>query len=234
MTRRGWETGPRRPAERRLLRALSRWMWRLRRVGDGPDDAVRVESFRGLSLRIPPGVFNGVRLRTGAFLAEALEATPAAPRERVLDLGTGSGIGALVAARRGAHVIATDVNPLATRCAELNARANGWGGWIEVRVGDLFEPVAGARFDLVLFNPPYYHGAPRDALDQAWRSGDVFERFLDELPAHLAPGGRALIVLSSDGDIGVALERARLAVRALAERDLWNEVLTVYELRTLA
>src|SRR4029077_3558297 len=82
------------------------------------------------------------------------------------------------------------------------------------------------------FNPPYYRGRPRDLSDYAWRSPDAFDRFLLELPAHLTPGGRALVVLSSDGDIAAALWSARhLAVTVVRERDLLNETLTVYEIR---
>jgi release factor glutamine methyltransferase len=106
---------------------------------------------------------------------------------------------------------------------------------IETRVGDLFEPVRGERFDVILFNPPYYRGQPRDPADHAWRSADVFDRFLRELPAHLAPGGRALVVLSTDGDVAPALAAAtHVRARVVRERDLQNERLTVYELRVPA
>ena len=44
---------------------------------------------------------------------------------------------------------------------------------IDVRQGDLFDPVAGERFDVMLFNPPYYRGVPRDELDHAWRCADI-------------------------------------------------------------
>src|SRR2546421_133691 len=63
-------------------------------------------------------------------------------------------------------------------------------------------------------------------------SPDVFDRFLRELPEFLTPTGRALVVLSSDGDVAGALLAARhLAVRAVRQRDLRNEELTLYELR---
>ena len=71
---------------------------------------------------------------------------------------------------------------------------------MHVREGDLFAPVAGERFDLVLFNPPYFRGSPRDPLDHAWRSSDTVERFAAELGDHLTPAGSALVVLSTDGE----------------------------------
>jgi methylase of polypeptide subunit release factors len=87
---------------------------------------------------------------------------------------------------------------------------------------------------VVLFNPPYYRGAPRDALDQAWRSPNVLERFACQLPNVLSPKGYALIVLSSDGEQAAFLESFRangLACEIAARRDLLNETLTVYRVQ---
>ncbi|HEX2163530.1 MAG TPA: methyltransferase, partial [Thermoanaerobaculia bacterium] len=151
------------------------------------------------------------------------------------DLGTGSGLGALAAARRGFRVVATDLNPAAVAAARANAAANGFADRIEVRHGDLFAPVAGERFDLVLFNPPYFRGAPRDEADRAWRSDDVRERFAAELAGVLAPGGGALLVLSSDGegdDLLARLAASGCAARPALVRDLWNEVVTVWSVAT--
>lgn len=220
-------------AGRRFVRALYRLLWRLwRPLGFRDNNRLRVQTLNGVGIIVLPGVFDGIRLRTGAFLADTINVETCPQGARVLDLGTGSGLGAIFAARHGGRVIATDINPEAVRCAHLNALAHHLEGSIETRVGDLFEPVRGKSFDLVLFGPPYYHGAPRDLSDCAWRSRDAFERFLEELPAYLSPEGRALVVLSTDGDIAGALSSvAHLRVRAVRERELGNEKLTVYELR---
>lgn len=209
-------------------RALRKWI----RLTVRDHHRMRVERFSGTEIVVLPGVFDGVRLRTGAFLAETLSAEPMPAGARVLDLGTGTGIGALFAARRAAHVIATDINPEATRCAQLNALAHHLEHKIETRTGDLFAPVGDATFDLILFNPPFYRGHARDLEQAAWRSPDVFERFLEELPQHLTKEGRALVVLSSDADVGRALETTKqLAVIPIRRSDLVNEILTVYEIR---
>ena len=104
------------------------------------------------------------------------------PGASVLDLGTGSGIGAIFAARWASRVVATDINPEAVRCAQINTLAHHLEHKIETRCGDLFEPVGTERFDVILFNPPFYRGRPRDLADHAWRSPDAFDRFLRELP----------------------------------------------------
>jgi SAM-dependent methyltransferase len=71
-----------------------------------------------------------------------------------LDLGTGAGILALLAAAHTEHVVAVDSNPRALATAQLNARLNGLAK-IEFLEGDLFEPVRGRQFDLIVCNPPF-------------------------------------------------------------------------------
>jgi HemK-related putative methylase len=187
-------------------------------------------------LLVLPQVFNPVLLRTGAFLARTLAKLPLGDPASmtVLDMSTGSGAGAVFAARRGARVVAVDINAEAVRCARINAQLNNLDDLIDVRQGDLFEPVAGQTFDLVLFNPPFYRGAPSGNLDHAWRGLDVFERFAGGLATMLNPGGRALLALSSDGDCHELLdELATCGFRheVVEQQDLINEVRTIYAVR---
>ena len=74
--------------------------------------------------------------------------------QKALDLGTGCGIQALLAAKHAERVVATDVNPRALAFARFNARLNGIDN-IEFRLGNVFEPVEGERFGLLVANPPY-------------------------------------------------------------------------------
>jgi carbamoyltransferase len=120
---------------------------------------------------------------------------PARDGEAVLDLCTGSGIQALGVAPRAARVVAVDIGARAAALARINAGLNRAAN-VEVRHGDLFAPVRGQRFDLVLANPPFVPGPQRGpAYHSGGPRGDrVLRRVVAGLGAHLRAGGRALIV----------------------------------------
>ncbi|OGS05651.1 MAG: hypothetical protein A3G41_05580 [Elusimicrobia bacterium RIFCSPLOWO2_12_FULL_59_9] len=184
-----------------------------------------------------PDVFNPVLFRIGPFLGRAaakLIASAASAPIRVLDVGTGSGVCAVLTAQAGAALVAIDVNPEAVRCAKINALLNGLEERIEVRLGNLFEGLDAERFDLVLFSPPFYIGRPQDWLDHAWRSEDVFERFAEGLPAVLKQDGQALIALSTDGACQYFLNllRQRRFEVSLHQQEHWgNEMASIYSVR---
>jgi predicted RNA methylase len=77
------------------------------------------------------------------------------PSRVTLDLGTGNAIQSLSAAAHSERVVATDLNPRAVNFTEFSARLNGAEN-IEALVGDGFKPVAGRKFDLIVFNPPFF------------------------------------------------------------------------------
>jgi SAM-dependent methyltransferase len=123
--------------------------------------------------------------------------TPRRRVSRALDVGTGSGVQALLASRHARHVIATDVNPRALAYTELNAALNGITN-IECRRGSLFEPVDGETFDLITSNAPYVVSPEtRYAYRDAGLEGDeVSERVVQEASAHLSDGGYATLLVS--------------------------------------
>ena len=168
-----------------------------------------------------PGVFQPPS--DSFMLADQLRQERLGPGVKVLDLGTGSGHLAVVAALTGASTVAVDVSRRALLSVGLNALLNG------VRVtalrGDLFAPVAGRRFDVIVSNPPYLPHPdgrlPRRGLARAIDAGPRGRAFLDRICAqaadHLAPEGVLLLVQSS-----VCGERE--TIEALEDRGLRAEV----------
>jgi release factor glutamine methyltransferase len=200
-------------------------------------DDFRLERVHGAPFVVMPSVFNPKVPRTGEFLASQIDSQLVDGDADVLDMGTGSGVCAVIAARHARRVVAVDINAEAVRCASLNAALNHLEHKIVVRHGDLFAPVPGERFDLILFNPPFLVGTPRDDRDRAWRSNDVAQRFAAGLADHLKPSGAALVLLSSFGDAPVFLEEFRsrgLAIRVVAERRFVNEKLAIFRLTPLS
>ncbi len=121
--------------------------------------------------------------------------TVRAQAERVLDLGCGGGVQALLAARHARSVVGTDLNPRALAFARFNAALNGIRN-VEWREGDLYAPVAGERFDLVVANPPYVVSPESWLLFRdAGGAGDgICARTVAGLGPHLAEGGFASVL----------------------------------------
>jgi methylase of polypeptide subunit release factors len=163
------------------------------------------------------------------------------PVRTALDVGTGSGVQALWAARHSEHVVAVDVNPRALNIAAFNAQLNGVHN-VEFRLGSLFEPVGDERFDLIISNAPYVVSPDsRYAYRDGGLESDVFcERLVRGAIDHLEEGGFAQLLISwlRVGDDWAARPREWLSGSACdgwlllgAERDpvthaaLWNEEL---------
>jgi release factor glutamine methyltransferase len=160
--------------------------------------------YLGRIIEVPPEVqpITGTSHLLGeAVLAEVREG------DRVLDMGTGSGVNAILAASRSTDVLAVDINPRAVEAARHNARRNGVSDRIEVRHSDVFSNVDGV-FDVILFDPPFRWFAPRDLLEAASTDEDyrTMTAFFRQARRYLTPAGRMLIFFGTSGDLAY-LER---------------------------
>jgi release factor glutamine methyltransferase len=138
------------------------------------------------------------------MLARYLQQEGLAVGAKVLDICTGSGVLAIVAAQDGAaEVTAVDISRRAVTATRMNAWINGVS--VDARRGDLFAPLGGRRFDLILANPPYLPGEvpelPRRGLARSvegGRSGRVLiERIAAGAAEHLTDRGTVLLVYST-------------------------------------
>jgi release factor glutamine methyltransferase len=174
-------------------------------------------------LLCPPGVYRAEG-DTQLLIDVTREGGFARGRD-VLDVGTGSGALALAAARSGASsVTAVDLSLRSVAATWLNSRLHR--ARVTVHRGDLFGPVAGRRFGLVMANPPYVPAAstrlPRHRMGRCWDAGPdgrvLIDRICADVQHVLAPDGDVLLVHSAICDVDLtlaALERAGLVPRVV-------------------
>jgi release factor glutamine methyltransferase len=129
----------------------------------------------------------------------------------MLEIGCGCGIVSLSAASANpkSNVVGVDINPKAVECAQDNARENGIKN-ASFLLSDLFSALpASQKFDYILFNPPYLPTTREERLvpseeNAAYDGGKsgtgVFMRFVAQAPAHLAAGGKVVVIATSLGD----------------------------------
>ncbi len=121
------------------------------------------------------------------------------PSDLTLDLGTGCGIQALHASRFSGRVVATDISQRALDYASFNAALNGISN-VEFRLGNMFEPVEGERFDFLVTNPPFVitprvQGVPSYEYRDGGRVGDaIVAEVIAGAAKHLKPGGVAQLL----------------------------------------
>jgi len=133
----------------------------------------------------------------GTTVTAASGARPPRPVRRLLEVGCGAGSCALLFAGMAQTVVATDVNPRALALTRVNALMNNVDN-LELREGDLFEPVRDEQFDWIVAQPPYLPHPP-EAADALYlfggpRGDELPLRLLQGAPARLSLGGRAAVL----------------------------------------
>ena len=136
-----------------------------RRAGEPIQYITGEAEFYGLSFKVSREVLIP-RPETEHLVEKVMELARGFERQRIVDIGTGSGAIAVVLASNlpDVHIHATDVSASAVRVARGNAKRHGVEARVIFRVGDLLTPVAGKRFDLIVSNPPYVPESDRDSL----------------------------------------------------------------------
>jgi hypothetical protein len=196
-------------------------------------------NFGGARLQISKGVFCPTLTNASPLLLSAVNFEPG---QRVLDVFSGSGAFAVVAALCGAEAVAVDISPLAAECAITNVALNRVESKVEVRSGTLEVCVSSdERFDVIVANPPLLPGC------WAGLDGDLVESiydpefratlsFFSEVGCRLDRCGSCYVITSDVFDrAGYDVDRLSfdggLAAALVAERDAGYETYRVHELR---
>ncbi|MCD6370592.1 MAG: DUF2431 domain-containing protein [Thermoplasmata archaeon] len=153
---------------------------------------------------------------------------------KTLEMGTGNGIIAIECAKSGSKVVAVDIDPEAIE--ELKLKSKKEGLRIEARVSNLFQNVSG-RFDVIIFNPPYLPGNPKELEDLQWAGGgkfgdEIIMRFLSQAKDYLSPEGEIYIILSSFNRLG-EIKKMPYRFKLIAKEKFAFHEIYLYQLKPI-
>lgn len=196
----------------------------------------RAFNYDGLTLTIAPGVFHPGLFFSSKFFAEFIKQQDLND-QRLLDVGCGSGLLSLVAAKQGAKVSAVDLNDAALFNCQTNALSNDLV--VKTIKSDIFSQVEGS-FDYIVVNPPYYPRQPQNASQLAWYCGDnfdYFKQFFADLDQHITADSRVFMVLSDGCDLATIADIAaehNFTLEKLQQRNMWLEWQFIFQLSQIS
>ena len=161
----------------------------------------RVYSYEDMSIDIASQVFHPGYFFSTQLLLQYISKLPL-NEKKFLELGCGSGLISIVAAKKGAKVTATDINPVAVEFLKKNCDQNRVN--LQVIQSDLFQNIPQQPFDIIAINPPYYKKRPVTNADYAWfcgENGEYFSALFDTLADHIHKDTEILMVLFDGCDM---------------------------------
>jgi release factor glutamine methyltransferase len=182
-----------------VLIPLTRWYLRKERKFSYDDIHIRV--FTGV---FHPGFFGSTRFLLQFLKKQNLK------NKTLLELGCGTGLISIYAAKTGADVTASDLNPKAVENCRANAKANN----VQIKTveSDLFQNLSSQVFDWIIINPPYYSKKPKNDEELAWYCGEDLEYFknlFSQIPDHTNNQSEVIMILSQACDIKGITELAK-------------------------
>ncbi len=163
----------------------------------------RVHKWGGIKLEIPPQVFHPGFFSSTQLLLQHISGL-SLKNKNFLELGAGSGLIAIQAAKKGALVTATDINPVAIDYLYSNSALNNV--ILEIIQSNLFAGIPGGIFDIIAINPPYYKKQPVTLQDYAWFCGEYGEYFsglFSQLAGYIHDKTETIMVLCEGCDIAM-------------------------------
>ncbi len=161
----------------------------------------RIYRYKDISLAVPTEVFHPGFFFSTQLLLQYIIKLPL-QKKNFLELGCGSGLISIAAAKKGAKVTATDINRVAVEFLEKNCRRNNVE--MEIILSDLFHELPKQPFDIIAINPPYYKKHPVIEKDHAWfcgENGEYFSALFNSLSGYIHTHSEILMVLIEDCDM---------------------------------
>jgi release factor glutamine methyltransferase len=154
-----------------------------------------------IKLEISPQVFHPGFFFSTKLLLNYIKRFPLQGKH-FLEPGCGSGLISIYAAKQGADVTATDINPIAIEFLRKNAEQNN----VELKIilSDLFKNISEQKFDIIAINPPFYKKQPVSELEYAWfcgENGEYFSGLFSELNNYIHPGSEVWMILFEGCDL---------------------------------
>ena len=161
----------------------------------------RVYRYKDIRLDIPPQVFHPGFFFSTQLLLQYISKLPL-HEKNFLELGCGSGLISIAAAKKGARVTATDINPVAIEFLKKNSSQNKVD--LKIIESNLFKNIPEQQFDIIAINPPYYKKKPVTRQDHAWfcgENGEYFSALFDTIDNYVHNDTEILMVLFEGCDM---------------------------------
>ena len=183
-------------------------------------------SYKNITVTVFPGVFHPGFFFSTKILLKYLEKVELSEKY-VLELGAGTGLISIFAAKRGGFVTASDISLTAVYNIEKNIKMTDAN--VEVIHSDLFDDVPNKRYDYIIINPPYYKKTPSSEIEFAWFGGDDFQYFkklFTQLNNNFFENTNVIMVLSDDADLEMIKSIAaeyKFLMKEVFHKKIWGE-----------
>lgn len=183
-------------------------------------------SYKNITVTVFPGVFHPGFFFSTKILLKYLEKVEL-NQKYILELGAGTGLISIFAAKRGGFVTASDISLTAVYNIEKNIKMTDAN--VEVIHSDLFDDVPNKRYDYIIINPPYYKKTPSSEKEFAWFGGDDFQYFkklFTQLNNNFFENTNVIMVLSDDADLEMIKSIAaeyKFLMKEVFHKKIWGE-----------
>ena len=195
----------------------------------------RSYSYKGITVTVFPGVFHPGFFFSTKILLKFLEKVELT-KKYVLELGAGTGLISIFAAKRGGFVTASDISLTAVYNIEKNVKMTDAN--VEVVHSDLFDDVPIRRYDYIIINPPYYKKTPSSEKEFAWFGGDDFQYFrklFTQLGNNIYENTNVIMVLSDEVDLEMIKSIAaeyKFLMKEVFHKKIWSENHFIYNIKS--